>query len=135
MLRGTIGRRAICAAVFMAMAMPAAAAAHPGAGVPSSRPRQGAARGSPRTGPTSSSASRTRRRRWARCAGAPPAPARALARRRATATAYGGRCPQLPSTNGAGSENEDCLYLNVFRPAGERRAPAARCCSGSTAAA
>jgi para-nitrobenzyl esterase len=35
------------------------------------------------------------------------------------ATSYGSRCPQLPSSNGAGSENEDCLYLNVFRP--ERR--------------
>jgi para-nitrobenzyl esterase len=33
------------------------------------------------------------------------------------ATAYGNRCPQLQSTNGPGSENEDCLSLNVFRPA------------------
>jgi para-nitrobenzyl esterase len=32
------------------------------------------------------------------------------------ATHYGSRCPQLPSSNGPGSENEDCLYLNVFRP-------------------
>src|SRR3954470_770384 len=35
------------------------------------------------------------------------------------ATRYGNRCPQLPSPNGAGSESEDCLYLNVYRP--ERR--------------
>ncbi len=39
------------------------------------------------------------------------------------ATAYGPRCPQLASTNGAGSENEDCLYLNVFRPPHARHAP------------
>ncbi len=32
------------------------------------------------------------------------------------ATRYGSRCPQLPSSNGAGSENEDCLFLNVYRP-------------------
>src|SRR3954447_3994878 len=35
------------------------------------------------------------------------------------ATRYSNRCPQTPSPNGAGSENEDCLYLNVSRP--ERR--------------
>ncbi len=32
------------------------------------------------------------------------------------ATRYGSRCPQLPSSNGAGSDAEDCLYLNVYRP-------------------
>ena len=36
------------------------------------------------------------------------------------ATQYGARCPQLPSSNGAGSENEDCLSLNVFTPTGPR---------------
>jgi para-nitrobenzyl esterase len=36
------------------------------------------------------------------------------------ATRYGSRCPQLPSSNGAGSENEDCLYLNVYRPDRQR---------------
>ena len=40
------------------------------------------------------------------------------------ATHYGNRCPQLPSSNGAGSENEDCLYVNVFRPARLARRPA-----------
>jgi para-nitrobenzyl esterase len=50
-------------------------------------------------------------RRWR-----PPAPA-ASWRGVRDATSYGNRCPQLASSNGAGSENEDCLYLNVFRPA------------------
>src|SRR3954447_5785619 len=40
------------------------------------------------------------------------------------ATHYGNRCPQLPSSNGAGSENEDCLDVNVFRPARLDRPPA-----------
>jgi carboxylesterase type B len=47
----------------------------------------------------------------------PPAPA-ARWRGVRPATAYGARCPQLPSSNGAGSENEDCLTLNVFRTRG-----------------
>lgn len=34
------------------------------------------------------------------------------------ATAYGNRCPQLPSGNGPRSDSEDCLYLNVFGPPG-----------------
>jgi carboxylesterase type B len=33
---------------------------------------------------------------------------------------YGNRCPVLPSGNGPRSETEDCLYLNVYRPAGAR---------------
>jgi carboxylesterase type B len=36
------------------------------------------------------------------------------------ATAYGNRCPATASTNGPRSETEDCLYLNVQRPAGTR---------------
>jgi para-nitrobenzyl esterase len=52
----------------------------------------------------------------------PPAPAARWHGVRA-ATAYGPRCPQLESSNGAGSANEDCLYLNVFRPPHARRAP------------
>jgi para-nitrobenzyl esterase len=40
------------------------------------------------------------------------------------AVAYGGRCPARASTNGPRSETEDCLYLNVQRPAGTR--PGAR---------
>jgi carboxylesterase type B len=32
--------------------------------------------------------------------------------------AFGARCPQLASTNGPLSETEDCLFLNVQRPAG-----------------
>jgi para-nitrobenzyl esterase len=40
------------------------------------------------------------------------------------AVAYGNRCPALASTNGPRSEAEDCLYLNVQRPAGAR--PGAR---------
>src|SRR3954471_9221513 len=53
-------------------------------------------------------------RRWR-----PPAPAASWHGVR-DATSYGSRCPQLPSSNGAGSENEDCLYLNVFRAAHRR---------------
>jgi para-nitrobenzyl esterase len=34
---------------------------------------------------------------------------------------YGNRCPALASTNGPGSETEDCLFLNVQRPAGTHR--------------
>ncbi|WP_231116590.1 carboxylesterase/lipase family protein [Motilibacter rhizosphaerae] len=34
------------------------------------------------------------------------------------ATAFGNPCPVLPSTNGPRSETEDCLVINVWRPAG-----------------
>jgi para-nitrobenzyl esterase len=37
------------------------------------------------------------------------------------ATHYGNRCAALVSTNGAESLTEDCLFLNVQRPAGTRR--------------
>jgi para-nitrobenzyl esterase len=33
------------------------------------------------------------------------------------ATALPPACPQLPSVNGPGSNDEDCLHLNVYRPA------------------
>jgi carboxylesterase type B len=36
------------------------------------------------------------------------------------AGAYGNRCPALASTNGPESDTEDCLYLNVQRPATAR---------------
>ncbi|MEV5954709.1 carboxylesterase family protein [Streptomyces sp. NPDC051987] len=36
------------------------------------------------------------------------------------ATAFGNPCPVLPSGNGPRSETEDCLDLNVWRPAGVR---------------
>ncbi|MBN1172970.1 MAG: carboxylesterase family protein [Micromonosporaceae bacterium] len=36
------------------------------------------------------------------------------------ATAYGNRCPAAASTNGPRSETEDCLFLNVQRPATAR---------------
>lgn len=36
------------------------------------------------------------------------------------ATEWGNRCPATASSNGPRSETEDCLYLNVFRPAGTR---------------
>jgi para-nitrobenzyl esterase len=35
-----------------------------------------------------------------------------------SATAYGNRCPQLPSGNGPREDTEDCLFLNVFTPRG-----------------
>ena len=34
------------------------------------------------------------------------------------ATSYGNRCPQLASGNGPREDTEDCLFLNVFAPAG-----------------
>ena len=34
------------------------------------------------------------------------------------ATSFGNPCPVLPSTNGPRSETEDCLVVNVWRPAG-----------------
>ncbi len=34
------------------------------------------------------------------------------------ATQFGNSCPVLPSTNGPRSETEDCLVVNVWRPAG-----------------
>src|SRR3954452_23723890 len=55
----------------------------------------------------------------------PPAPAARWGGVR-PATAYGARCPQLPSPNGAGSENEDCLTLNVFRPGADHRSARGR---------
>jgi carboxylesterase type B len=36
------------------------------------------------------------------------------------ATSFGNRCPAAASTNGPRSETEDCLYLNVWRPANAR---------------
>jgi carboxylesterase type B len=59
----------------------------------------------------------------------PPAPAQRWGGVR-PATAYGARCPQLPSSNGAGSENEDCLTLNVFGPGGRSGGHAARWARG-----
>ncbi|GAA2399354.1 carboxylesterase/lipase family protein [Actinomadura vinacea] len=50
---------------------------------------------------------------------APPAPATRWSGVR-QATAFSPPCPQLPSGNGPRSEAEDCLYVNVFRPAGAR---------------
>jgi len=47
----------------------------------------------------------------------PPQPAESWAGV-AQATTYGNRCPALPSTNGPLSLTEDCLFLNVQRPAG-----------------
>jgi carboxylesterase type B len=49
----------------------------------------------------------------------PPRPAQRWAGIR-DAVAYGNSCPARASTNGPRSETEDCLYLNVFRPAGAR---------------
>jgi para-nitrobenzyl esterase len=50
-------------------------------------------------------------RRWA-----PPARAEGWTGVR-DATRYSSRCAQLASGNGARSEREDCLFLNVYRPA------------------
>lgn len=36
------------------------------------------------------------------------------------AEAFGNTCPVLPSTNGPRSETEDCLFVNVQRPAGTK---------------
>jgi para-nitrobenzyl esterase len=47
----------------------------------------------------------------------PPQPAARWAGIRA-ATAYAPHCPQPPSAFGVASTSENCLYLNVFRPAG-----------------
>ncbi|WP_051466591.1 carboxylesterase/lipase family protein [Actinomadura oligospora] len=50
---------------------------------------------------------------------AAPAPARRWNGVR-QATSYGPACAQLASGNGPRSDAEDCLYANVFRPAGAR---------------
>ena len=42
------------------------------------------------------------------------------------ATSYGHRCPQLASGNGPREDTEDCLFLNVFAPAGGPGRAAAR---------
>ena len=47
----------------------------------------------------------------------PPQPAARWAGIR-DATAYAPHCPQPPSAFGVASTSENCLYLNVFRPAG-----------------
>ncbi len=41
------------------------------------------------------------------------------------ATSYGNRCAQLPSGNGPREDTEDCLFLNVFAPAGHPDSAAA----------
>jgi para-nitrobenzyl esterase len=41
------------------------------------------------------------------------------------ATSYGNRCAQLPSGNGPREDTEDCLFLNVFAPAGHPGSAAA----------
>jgi carboxylesterase type B len=120
-MRGTV-RCAICAALVMALTMATPAAAHtrPRVGDPVVQTRQGAVRGLTTDGADKFlglpyAAAPVGALRWHA-----PAPAARWRGARA-ATSYASRCPQLPSSNGAGSENEDCLYLNVFRPAGAGR--------------
>lgn len=53
----------------------------------------------------------------------PPQPAQPWTGTR-NATAYGARCPQLASQDGPRADTENCLFLNVFSPAGgEGRLP------------
>jgi para-nitrobenzyl esterase len=106
-----IRRGAICAALVGLAIAPAAAAASG----PVAHTQQGVVRGFTADGVDKFlglpyAAPPVGALRWR----APQAPARWHGVR--SATTYGNRCPQLPSSNGAGSESEDCLYLNVFRP-------------------
>ena len=108
-MRGTV-RCAICAALVMAlaMAMPAAAHTRPRGGDPVVQTRQGAVRGLTADGADKFlglpyAAAPVGALRWHA-----PAPA---ARWRGTraATSYASRCPQLPSSNGAGSHS---IFMN-----------------------
>ncbi|MFL6073606.1 MAG: carboxylesterase/lipase family protein [Mycobacteriales bacterium] len=120
-----IARLALTAVTVLVLPVPfaAVASAHPTGGAPLARVHTGLLRGGtdgsvdsflgvpyarPPVGPL----------RWR-----PPQPAQPWPGVR-EATAYGNRCPALASSNGPRSETEDCLYLNVQRPAGAR--PGAR---------
>jgi len=124
-IRRWAARAALAGAVAM-VALPAAASGHErvgGQSGPTARTHEGAVQGLTADGADKFlgipyAAAPVGALRWR----APQPPARWHGVR--PATAYGNRCPQLPSSNGAGSENEDCLTLNVFRPQhGGKRLP------------
>ena len=109
----------IGAALAAIVVLPGAAAAHGGGG-PVVRTDRGAVQGVRAPGVESFLGIRYAAppgggRRWR-----PPQPAAAWPGT-VPATAYGARCAAAASTNGARTEAEDCLFVNVQRPVGLRR--------------
>jgi len=110
----------IGAALATVVVLPGAAAAAQGRGGPVDRTDRGAVQGVRAPGVESFlgiryAAPPVGALRWR-----PPQPAAAWPGT-APATAYGARCAAAASTNGARTEAEDCLFVNVQRPTGLRR--------------
>jgi para-nitrobenzyl esterase len=109
---------ALIAALALVLVPSSPAAAHPGGG-PEVRVATGVVQGA-RAGGVDSflgipyAAPPVGPLRWR-----PPQPAASWPGVR-PATAYGNRCAATASTNGARTESEDCLFVNVQRPAGLR---------------
>src|SRR5262249_12890421 len=124
-IRRCAARAALAGALATMAALPATASGHErgGQSSPVARTQQGVVRGLTAEGADKFLGIPYAARpggalRWP----APQPPARWHGVR--PAIAYGNRCPQLASSNGAGSENEDCLTINVFRPQqGGRKLP------------